>query len=182
MLHVRIGDYPGQGEVTGMAHQGKKACHWCEGCWPKDPAYRRSCFGRHHRWLPQGDPLRPPGDNEPPPAARTPASIARDALRSSASDANWTSEEHPRKTSGVNSVSALSLVPLFNIVLDIMPDWMHIIKNLILPHFIKLVKGHRRLKSAGYKTVPSGPNATPEHIAAVLRCSTSPPTQHLTSA
>ena len=35
LLRIRLlywcGDYPGQGEVSGMSHQGEKACHWCEG-------------------------------------------------------------------------------------------------------------------------------------------------------
>ncbi len=40
VLFDRIGDYPGQGEVSGMAHQGTRACHWCEGSWKKNKAYK----------------------------------------------------------------------------------------------------------------------------------------------
>jgi hypothetical protein len=136
-----------------MAHQGTKACHWCEGSWGKDPAFRRHCYGGHYRWLDQGNPLRP--DDEVAPAARTPASVARDAQASVDSDLNYGHTRHPRKASGVNTTSALSLLPMFNIVWDVLPDWMHIIKNLMLPHFIKVVKGKRKLKMPEYITLPA---------------------------
>jgi hypothetical protein len=99
----RIGDYPGQGEVSGMAHQGSKACHWCEGCWPKSRAYRRCCFDGHERWLDAGNPLRTGDDLAP--ADRTPASVARDAKASEDTMLPWQDQEHPRRKSGVNGVS-----------------------------------------------------------------------------
>ena len=133
-----------------MAHQGSKGCHWCEGRWRKHKAFRRHCFGGHHRWLNPGNPLRP--DEEVAPAARTPASIARDGQESVESDLPYDHAQHPRRASGVNSTSALSLLPMFNIVWDVLPDWMHIIKNLMLPHFIKVVKGKRKLKVPAYLT------------------------------
>ena len=149
-----------------MSHQGNKACHWCEASWPKNPAYRRHCFGGHERWLDPGNPLRT-GD-EVAPADRTPASVARDAAASHNSFVDWKSKIHPRRASGVNSVSALSRLQLFNIVWDIMPDWMHIIKNLMLPHFVKVVKGMRRLKPPQFVTTKA--NATPTQAAADQRC------------
>jgi hypothetical protein len=136
-----------------MAHQGKKACHWCEGCWPNNKAYGRCIFGGHHRWLPRGNPLRT--DAELAPAERTPASVARDAETSFESDLAWDDDDHPRKASGVNGTCALSLLPMFNIIWDIMPDWMHIIKNLMLPHFIKVVKGKRKLMHPHYRATPA---------------------------
>ena len=45
---------------------------------------------------------------------------------------------------------------MFNIVWDVLPDWMHIMKNLVLPHFLKVVKGKRRLKPPEYITLPAG--------------------------
>jgi hypothetical protein len=149
-----------------MAHQGSKACHWCEGCWPKKRAYRRHCFGGHERWLDQGNPLRT--GNDVAPADRTPASVARDAKASQDSLLFWNDKDHPRRATGVNGVSALSLLPLFNIVWDVMPDWMHIIKNLMLPHFLKVVKGKRKLKQPQWFTTPA--NATPAQAAATSRC------------
>lgn len=163
----RIGDYPGQGEVSGMSHQGKRACHWCTGCWPQDAAFKRNCFGGHHRWLAPGNPLRPAGNTDTAPEARTPEGVAHDAQVSQNSDADWTSEGHPRRASGVNGVSALSFIPLFNIIWDVMPDWMHIIKNLILNHFIKVAKGKRRLTMPKYKR--AAVDATPAQVAAVQR-------------
>jgi hypothetical protein len=150
-----------------MAHQGSRACHWCEGRWRKNQAYNRHCFGGHYRWLDQANPLRL--DRETAPPARTPASVYRDAQISDASDLAWDDDDHPRKWSGVNGISALSLLPMFDIVWDVLPDWMHIIKNLILPHFIKLVKGKRDLKVPQYKTVPAPGSASTLEINAAVR-------------
>ncbi len=150
----RIGDYPGQGEVSGMSHQGRRACHWCEGKWRKDPAFKRTCYDGHHRWLDAGDPLRK--DDDVAPHARTPANIARAGKESEDSDCAYTDADHPRKESGVNHTSALSLLPMFNIVWDVTPDWMHIMKNLIMPHFLKVVKGKRKLTQPDYIKLPDG--------------------------
>jgi hypothetical protein len=96
--------------------------------------------------------------------------VARDARVSNDSDLPWDDKEHPRRASGVNGISALSLYPMFDIVWDIMPDWMHIIKNLVLPHFIKVVKGKRKLKMPAYKKVPDEANgATRAEIDAIVR-------------
>ena len=151
-----------------MSHQGSRACHWCEGTWKKNKAYNRHCFGGHQRWLDQANPLRTDSATAPP--ARTPASVARDARVSNDSDLPWDDKEHPRRASGVNGISALSLYPMFDIVWDILPDWMHIIKNLVLPHFIKVVKGKRKLKMPAYKKVPDeGGGATRAEIDAIIR-------------
>ena len=159
-LSGRIGDYPGQGEVSGMSHQGRKACHWCEGTWAKNPAFKRQCYNGHHRWLDPGDPLRT--DENDPPAARTPSGISRDGQAAEDSDLLYKDKAHPRKQSGVNCTSALSLLPMFNIVWDVLPDWMHIMKNLVLPHFLKVVKGKRKLTQPSYKKVPAENGAATE--------------------
>ncbi len=159
-LYGRIGDYPGQGEVSGMSHQGAKACHWCKGKWKKNPAFRRHCCCGHYRWLDAGDPLRT--DDEEPPDARTPSGISRDGQAAEDSDLPLKDPKHPRKRSGVNCTSALSLLPMFNIVWDVLPDWMHIMKNLILPHFLKVVKGKRKLTRPIYKQVPAENGAATE--------------------
>jgi hypothetical protein len=93
--------------------------------------------------------------------------MARDAEASNECDMDWKDKDHPRKATGVNAVSALSLYPMFDIVWDVMPDWMHIIKNLILPHLIKVVKGDRMLKPPVYNQVPAAGSATTAKIAAV---------------
>ena len=58
---------------------------------------------------------------------------------------------------------------MFDIVWDILPDWMHIIKNMMLQHFIKVVKGKRNLKVPIYKKVPAPGSASGPEIAAVIR-------------
>ena len=98
-----------------------------------------------------------------------PASVYREAQISDACDLAWDDDDHPRKQSGVNGISALSLLPMFDIVWDVLPDWMHIIKNLILPHFIKLVKGKRDLIVPQYKTVPAPGSASTLEINAAVR-------------
>jgi hypothetical protein len=60
------------------------------------------------------------------------------------------------------------LLPLFNIIWDVMPDWMHIIKNLMLQHFVQLVKGKRKLKEPQW--VVTKKNATKAQAAADTRC------------
>jgi len=67
---------------------------------------------------------------------------------------------------------------MFNIVWDIMPDWMHVIKNLMLGHFLKVVKGDRTLKHPHYYAVPDS-DATPAEIAAVKRSCSTPPAYSL---
>ena len=151
-----------------MAHQGQKGCHWCEGHWPKSRAFRRNIFDGHHLWLGQDNPLRPAGDTETAPPERTPASIDRDARESRDSDLPHKSQRHPRRSTGVNGVSALSLLPLFNIVWDVLPDWMHIVKNVMLGHFVKVVKGKRRLIPPMYFKTP-GPEASRARQRAVKR-------------
>jgi hypothetical protein len=104
--------------------------------------------------------------------------VARDARVSNDSDLPWDDDDHPRKKSGVNSISALSLYPMFDIVWDVLPDWMHIIKNMVLTHFIKVVKGERKLKMPHYKTVPDQDDgATLAEIHAIVRYS--PAARHL---
>jgi hypothetical protein len=151
-----------------MAHQGSKACHWCEGRWRSDKAYRRHVFGGHHRWLHRGDPLRK-GDGAEAPQHRTPDSVARDAQESFESTVPWEDPTHPRFASGVKYASALSLLPMFNIIWDVMPDWMHIIKNLMLGHFIKVIKGERKLIPPDY-AVAADEATRPERAEVTRSC------------
>lgn len=51
---------------------------------------------------------------------------------------------HPVKSSGVKFLSGLLFVPLFNIILDINPDVMHIVKQLLGGRVMPLLKGQAR--------------------------------------
>ena len=90
-------------------------------------------------------------------AARTPARTHNETSRlgkqadtydkSGAPDAG-----HPRHDSGINRWSPLTILQLFNIILDVCPDMMHIIKCLLGGHWIPLLKGERVIARPRFKT------------------------------
>jgi hypothetical protein len=53
---------------------------------------------------------------------------------------------HPRKTSGVNEVSPLSHLPMWDMVWDHPMDFMHIVEGGMKSHIVPLMKGERRPK------------------------------------
>lgn len=52
-------------------------------------------------------------------------------------------KKHPRHTHGINGWCVLGLVPLFDIIWDVCPDLMHILKNMFERLFIELPSGDR---------------------------------------
>jgi hypothetical protein len=99
-----------------------------------------------HRWLPRGHRFRRDetfgakrGSN--PPGARTHA----EAVEQGEESDNWTgaANAHPRKTSGINASCPLSKLYLFDIIWDICPDMMHIIKNFFEKLTIAVFSGKR---------------------------------------
>jgi hypothetical protein len=98
------------------------------------------------RWLPDGhhfhaDPAFGPQRATDPPAPRTHAETVK---AGEASDA-WTGPDngHPRYASGVNSLCALTFLYLFDIIWDVCPDMMHIIKNWFEKLTFRLFAGLR---------------------------------------
>jgi hypothetical protein len=147
----RVGDYPGLGEATSMAHAGGRACHWCNVQFPWCNAMQRHDHRSARRFTDHGHACRGAGvwgDAEPRavPTMRTHAGIIRDGLASARSDLPWNNDEHPRYRSGVDGECPLAKVPLFDLVWDVCMDFMHIVKVLMAGHMVPLMKGLRGLK------------------------------------
>jgi hypothetical protein len=151
--NCRIGDYPGLGEATSMAHAGAHACHWCEVAFPWAHAMRRHDHRAARCFLRANHPWRGPGvwgeqEDRPPPNPRTHARVVAAAAASEAeTDLAWDHDDHPRKASGVDGLCPLAKLPLFNMVWDVCMDYMHIVKVLISGHLLPLLKSSRGLKS-----------------------------------
>ena len=112
----------------------------------KCKALQRMIFGRHRRYLADDDPARTDpvyGTPEvlPAPAARThgEAVAAGEAAEVYVGPKN----NHPSKKSSVKWWNPLSILPLWDMIRDFCPDAMHIIKDLLADHYIKLFKGMR---------------------------------------
>jgi hypothetical protein len=152
----RIGDYPGLGEATSMAHAGTHDCHWCEGHFPWSHAMRRHDHRCARRFLREGHPFRRGGvwgDEElrPEPRTRTHESIIAAGVAAGASELEWDDRAHPRKATGVDGECPLSKIPLFDMVWDVCMDFMHIVKVLVSGHLLPLLKGKRKLKDPQVK-------------------------------
>jgi hypothetical protein len=97
-----------------------------------------------HRWLDQEDPLRNGCGNDPPPQARTHDKACSEAKTSEASVLAWKSDKHPRKKTGINHWSPLSVLSMFNMIWDFCPDMMHIIKTFFERLVLGVFSGKRR--------------------------------------
>jgi hypothetical protein len=77
------------------------------------------------------------------------------------------SDNHPKKGTGIGGWCPLGDLPLFDIIWDICPDMMHIIKNMFERFFISLPDGER-IPKAPKKTFKP-PRANEAGYAAKLR-------------
>jgi hypothetical protein len=99
------------------------------------------------RWLPRGHRFRRDvrfGEGRgkaTPPEPRNHAECVEEGKAST----NWTGHEtrHPRHQSGIDGTCALIYLHLFDIVWDICPDMMHIIKNFFEKLTFQLFSGDR---------------------------------------
>ena len=147
-----VGDYPGQGEVSGFKHGTPKhgMCHWCEivGVSDKETGSRK--YARFVRWLQQGDPLRG-GDTEGPPRPRTHLRACAQAKENE----EWTGlvKDTPEKFTGVKWFCPLACLHLFDIIWDFMLDYMHTVKGFWEERVIAVFKGER-LPAKKFKARP----------------------------
>jgi hypothetical protein len=105
------------------------------------------------RWLHHSDQRREQGANgedgsgfteeehDPAPEPRTHAETIRQGRQ--AEDYVGPKENHPRKQSGINGWCPLGVVPLFDLIWDVCPDFMHIIKNYFERFFDQVPAGKR---------------------------------------
>jgi hypothetical protein len=106
----------------------------------------RMVYCRHRRYLADDDPARTDPDYGmpevlPAPAARTHAEAV--TAGEAAEVYNGPKKHHPSKKSSVKWWNPLSILPLWDMIRDFCPDAMHIIKDLLADHYIKLFKGMR---------------------------------------
>jgi hypothetical protein len=84
---------------------------------------------------------------------------------------SWTGPEtrHPRHESGINGTCALTYLNLFDIVWDICPDMMHIIKNFFEKLTFKLFSGSRVPSWATSKNKEPDDTDAPDYAAKMAR-------------
>lgn len=90
---------------------------------------------------------------------RTHVGSVNAALESENSQLGYGHKQHPRAKSGINKSCVLVLLDFFNIIRDIMPDFMHISKGIVKDHMIHLFKGLRTFQApkiaAGRRAKPT---------------------------
>jgi hypothetical protein len=156
MLLLWSGDYQGQGKIANMKHSGKFGCHWCFMPFHKYLCSTGNCMGdNHRRFLPTGSPKRrdrrygvddtDPAENKPP-AARTHEETCRVGRKLHFWRGTKTAKKELQNTTGINGFCVLSLTPMFDMIKDIMLDWMHVIKNIWEEHLLKVFKGEMKPK------------------------------------
>lgn len=130
--------------VGACRHQGHYACHWC---WIKGSRKKlnRMIFADHRRMLPVGAAGRGARTRVPykPRTHEETVRIGKQADRHVR--AQRPDSTHPKHTSGIVRYCPLEILPFFDLILDILPDMMHIIKGFWDGHFIPLFKGNRPL-------------------------------------
>jgi hypothetical protein len=147
----RIGDYPGLAEASGTMESGRKSCRWCNSTFVKCWAINRCLFANFRQFLPMDDPMRLAGvygraETREPPTPRTHAEMVADAIESDAFRGKDDHPRHPRFASGVHKMCPLALLPLWDMVWDFLPDWMHMTKGYFNGHMLPLMKGQRTPK------------------------------------
>jgi hypothetical protein len=151
------GDYPGQAAVSGTH---SKVCHWCTYKSSKAPEINRRAWTGYRRYLPEDHPVRGgsafygPAERGHTPACRTHAEYVADGKDSERHDENLRrpgarsrgcyKKDHPAKTTGVKELSPLALLLLFDLVWDILPDWMHIMSGIWKRHIFQCFRDTRQ--------------------------------------
>ena len=97
------------------------------------------------RWLHPDDPLREPYGSDGPPAPRTHARACAEAkVSDKAAHHPWKRDNHPRKQTGINHWSPLSVLNNFDMIWDFCPDMMHIIKTFFERLMLGVFSGKRK--------------------------------------
>ena len=148
VLLLFSGDYPALAKVTGFTHAGDCHCHWCHQSSEKDMAVHRHNSGNFRRWLHPTSLQRAAGGNFSrvesggPPRFRTHSEVVRTGVQAS----NWSGTQrlHPRHTAGIWEWCPLSAAPNFDLVWDVVGDFMHLV--LWYPHhLLPALKGELKL-------------------------------------
>lgn len=93
--------------------------------------------------LPMDSPERQ-GETGRPPKARTHTETARIGRQCDKHvERGLPASKHPKRKSGINRWCPLTALPLFDVIRDVLPDMMHIVKGVFAGHFIPLFMGKR---------------------------------------
>jgi len=122
---------------------------WLDERWLDDDDPCRNINGAHPIW---GQP-----EDRPTPAVRTHDTAYTQSL--AARDHEGYANAHPKHTTGINGWCVLGMVPMFNVIWDVCPDLMHVVKNLFDRMIIPLFSGER-FPSAPTKNVKPSSNDT----------------------
>ena len=146
ILLLAVGDYPAQGKLTNFLHCGVRPCHWCNMDFPwylpghNVNSNHRSILALHH-WMREhvdfGE--RTHADNTQ--YMRTHAQALHDAQLSEACSLPTAHRKHPRYQTGVDGICSFSLLDLFDMVYDVLPDIMHIDAGIFKARLVQLMKG-----------------------------------------
>ena len=132
--------------------KGYFACHWCweKGKW--EAGLSRMVYAGYKRHLQPGTPGRGAA-TPPPPPARTHAETCRHGKLADTYDKSGASDAaHPKHQSGIRRWCPLAVLPFFDLILDICPDMMHIIKGLLGGHWMPLLRGDRSVARPKFKS------------------------------
>jgi hypothetical protein len=151
MLLNWIGDYKGQAKIANMKHQGAKSCHWCMHTFRKGLGQSGSNFAdNNRRYLPPRSPLRQDADygedsldeeDNKPPEMRTHQTIWDIGMEITCGSLTKKQKEELATSTGINGLCCLGLLPYFDICLDIMLDFMHVLKNIWQEHLLPVFRG-----------------------------------------
>ena len=160
------GDYPAQGKNSGMTHSGGFHCHWCLVKAVHNKGVSRMVTSNYTHHYPLGHSKRPL--NAPVISARTHVEVCRDALTNQYNSEQRESsnidgaDDDANAIRGVKEWCPLSALSWFDVVWDIVPDMMHIIKGLIEKYIVNTMKGKRNVK-------PPKPLVTEGYVGTTLR-------------
>jgi hypothetical protein len=120
-----------------------KTCHWCNYKSSPSPETNRRTWGDFRRWLDEDHAFRQSGrhgdeETRDAPALRTHDQFVDDAHR----QMSYTGFKKyaPYRTSGVKELSPLHLLPMFDMVWDVLPDCMHTLAGWVQSHIFPLMK------------------------------------------
>ena len=136
------GDYPGLGEVSGFIHgiPTNGMCHWCKIVGEHNVETHSRMYAKFWRWLKRGDPLRM-GNEEPRPSPREHNETCAQAMQNQ--DWEGLQKDFPVNFTGVRLFCPLACLYLFDIIWDMMLDYMHTVKGFWEARVIPTMRGDR---------------------------------------
>jgi hypothetical protein len=127
-----VGDYMGLGKCANMRHSGFYGCHWCQGYFYTHSAGHNVCI-HNRRNLRANHPYRTDArwdhrDPRGPVPLRTKEEVEAQSREIDGMQAG-PAKVRRQVATGITGLCLLVLVGLFDIVWDMMPDMMHIVKG-----------------------------------------------------